>query len=70
METPNTFNKTVICFIFESGISPRMASNIPDEVMMDAALIKELVEVAKDAALLQGVLMRTKESPNSSEVFF
>ncbi|XP_014845584.1 PREDICTED: glutathione synthetase-like isoform X2 [Poecilia mexicana] len=45
-----------------------MASRIPDEVMIDAALIKELAEVAKDAALLQGVLMRTKESPNSSEL--
>uniref|UniRef100_A0A096MIC8 Glutathione synthetase n=1 Tax=Poecilia formosa TaxID=48698 RepID=A0A096MIC8_POEFO len=45
-----------------------MASRIPDEVMIDAALIKELAGVAKDTALLQGVLMRTKESPNSSEL--
>uniref|UniRef100_A0A146YVD4 Glutathione synthetase n=2 Tax=Fundulus heteroclitus TaxID=8078 RepID=A0A146YVD4_FUNHE len=47
---------------------PRMASSIPDEVMMNAALIKELADVAKDEALLQGVLMRTKETPNSSEL--
>lgn len=45
-----------------------MAQGIPDEVMMNAALIKELADVAKDAALLQGVLMRIKETPNSSEL--
>uniref|UniRef100_A0A1A7Z3Q9 Glutathione synthetase n=2 Tax=Iconisemion striatum TaxID=60296 RepID=A0A1A7Z3Q9_9TELE len=45
-----------------------MAQGIPDEVMMNAALIKQLAEVAKDEALLQGVLMRTKETPNSSEL--
>ncbi|XP_041656038.1 glutathione synthetase [Cheilinus undulatus] len=45
-----------------------MAQGIPDEVMMNAALIKELADVAKDEALLQGVLMRTKETPNSSEL--
>ncbi|MEQ2223078.1 hypothetical protein ILYODFUR_033063 [Ilyodon furcidens] len=45
-----------------------MASGVPDEVMMNAALIKELADVAKDEALLQGVLMRTKETPNSSEL--
>lgn len=37
-------------------------------MMADAALVKELAEVAKDTALLHGVQMRTQESPNSSEV--
>lgn len=45
-----------------------MAQGIPDEVMMNTALVKELADVAKDAALLQGVLMRIQESPNSSEL--
>lgn len=45
-----------------------MAQGIPEEVMMNAALIKDLADVAKDAALLQGVLMRIQETPNSSEV--
>lgn len=45
-----------------------MAQGIPEEVMMNAALIKELADVAKDAALLQGVVMRTQETPNSSEL--
>lgn len=45
-----------------------MASSIPDEVTTNAALIKELADVGKDEALLQGVLMRTKETPNSSEL--
>lgn len=35
---------------------------------MNTALIEELADVAKDAALLQGVLMRIQETPNSSEV--
>uniref|UniRef100_A0A8C4F3M0 Glutathione synthetase n=1 Tax=Dicentrarchus labrax TaxID=13489 RepID=A0A8C4F3M0_DICLA len=39
-----------------------------DEVMMNDTLIKELADVAKDAALLQGVLMRIQETPNSSEL--
>lgn len=47
-----------------------MASSVPDELMMNSTLIKELADVAKDEALLQGVLMRTKETPNSSEVHF
>uniref|UniRef100_A0A8D2ZTI3 Glutathione synthetase n=1 Tax=Scophthalmus maximus TaxID=52904 RepID=A0A8D2ZTI3_SCOMX len=38
------------------------------DVMMNAALIKDLVDVAKDAALQQGVLMRIQETPNSSEM--
>ena len=46
----------------------RMAQGIPDEVLMNAALIKDLAEVARDAALQQGVIMRIKETPNSSEV--
>ncbi|XP_061536689.1 glutathione synthetase-like isoform X2 [Phycodurus eques] len=45
-----------------------MAQGIPSELLMNTTLINYLAEVAKDAALLQGVLMRMKESPNSSEV--
>uniref|UniRef100_A0A7N6A8C0 Glutathione synthetase n=1 Tax=Anabas testudineus TaxID=64144 RepID=A0A7N6A8C0_ANATE len=45
-----------------------MAQGIPDEVLMNTELIKDLVDVAKDAALLQGVLMRIQETPNSSEL--
>ncbi|XP_041859049.1 glutathione synthetase [Melanotaenia boesemani] len=45
-----------------------MAQGIPDEVMTNTSLIKELADVAKDEALLQGVLMRTQETPNSSEL--
>ncbi|MGH0124492.1 UNVERIFIED_CONTAM: hypothetical protein FKN15_077177 [Acipenser sinensis] len=44
-----------------------MASPLED-VLANEALLKDLVSVAKDAALLQGVLMRTKEEPNASEV--
>ena len=45
-----------------------MAQGIPDDVMMNTILVKDLMAVAKDAALLQGVLMRIQETPNSSEV--
>lgn len=45
-----------------------MAQGIPDEVMMNTSLIKDLAEVAKDAALLQGALIRIQETPNSSEL--
>lgn len=45
-----------------------MAQGIPDEMLMNTTLIKDLADVAKDAALLQGVLMRVQEMPNSSEV--
>ncbi|XP_054465830.1 glutathione synthetase [Anoplopoma fimbria] len=45
-----------------------MAQGIPDEIMMDATLIEDFAEVAKDVALLQGVLMRIQESSNSSEL--
>ncbi|XP_055508707.1 glutathione synthetase-like [Leucoraja erinacea] len=38
-----------------------------DEVLQNSSLIQRLTAAAKDAALLQGVLMRTKEDPNSSE---
>uniref|UniRef100_A0A3Q3G2R7 Glutathione synthetase n=1 Tax=Labrus bergylta TaxID=56723 RepID=A0A3Q3G2R7_9LABR len=45
-----------------------MAQGIQEDVMLNTALIKELADVAKDEALLQGVLMRIKETPNSSEL--
>ncbi|XP_057683174.1 glutathione synthetase [Corythoichthys intestinalis] len=45
-----------------------MAQGIPSELLMNNTLISDLAEVAKDAALLHGVLLRIKESPNSSEV--
>ena len=45
-----------------------MAQGIPDEVMMNTSLMKELADVAKDVALQQGILMRIQETPNSSEV--
>ncbi|XP_072223432.1 glutathione synthetase [Leuresthes tenuis] len=45
-----------------------MAQGSLDELMMNAALIEELAEMAKDEALLQGVLMRIQETPNSSEL--
>ncbi|KAF3696531.1 Glutathione synthetase [Channa argus] len=45
-----------------------MAQAVPDEVMMNADLIKDLADVAKDKALRQGVLMRIQETPNSSEL--
>ncbi|XP_068603662.1 glutathione synthetase-like [Brachionichthys hirsutus] len=45
-----------------------MEQAIPDEMFMNPKLVHELVEVAKDASLLQGVLMRTQETPNSSEL--
>ncbi|XP_044066273.1 glutathione synthetase isoform X2 [Siniperca chuatsi] len=47
-----------------------MAQGIPNEVLMNATLIKDLEDVAKDAALLRGVLMRSQETPNSSEAVF
>nr|XP_061826388.1 glutathione synthetase-like [Nerophis lumbriciformis] len=46
----------------------RMAEGIPKEVLMNTTLINKLAEVAKDAALLHGVIMRANESPNSSEL--
>ncbi|KAJ8370633.1 hypothetical protein SKAU_G00106610 [Synaphobranchus kaupii] len=48
---------------------PIMASKaVPEDVLMNGALIRDLEVVAKDIALLRGVLMRTKETPYSSEV--
>ncbi|XP_064170375.1 glutathione synthetase-like isoform X2 [Anguilla rostrata] len=49
--------------------SSAMASKtVPEDGFTNGALITELEAVAKDAALLHGILMRTKESPNSPEV--
>ncbi|XP_072553580.1 glutathione synthetase [Salminus brasiliensis] len=46
-----------------------MSTNgIPEDVLRNEALIKRLEEVAKDTALLHGVLMRTRDKPNSPEV--
>ncbi|KAM4610494.1 glutathione synthetase [Polymixia lowei] len=45
-----------------------MAQGIADELSMNTTLITDLAALAKDAALLHGVLMRTKETPNSSEL--
>lgn len=45
-----------------------MAQGIPEDVMMNHSLVKELAEVAKDTALLHGIQMRIHETPNSSEV--
>lgn len=38
------------------------------DVVRDAAAVREAAAVAVDAALLAGVLMRTGEQPNASEV--
>ncbi|XP_051517775.1 glutathione synthetase-like isoform X1 [Myxocyprinus asiaticus] len=43
-------------------------SAIRKDVLRDENLIRNLEEIAKDTALLHGVLMRTKETPNSPEV--
>ncbi|XP_061114093.1 glutathione synthetase-like isoform X2 [Conger conger] len=46
-----------------------MASmSMAEDVLMNEVLIRDLEAVAKDTAVLHGVLMRTKETPNSSEV--
>lgn len=39
-----------------------------EDTLKDKNLIKRLEEIAKDTALLHGVLMRTKDTPNSPEV--
>ncbi|XP_030624793.1 glutathione synthetase [Chanos chanos] len=44
------------------------AGGIPDKVLRNGDLIIKLEEIAKDTALLNGVLMRTKDTPNSPEV--
>ncbi|KAG7273984.1 hypothetical protein CRUP_011166 [Coryphaenoides rupestris] len=41
---------------------------IPEEILSDTRLVTHLAAVAKDTALLNGVLMRTKEEPDSSEL--
>ncbi|KAF7646405.1 hypothetical protein LDENG_00188240 [Lucifuga dentata] len=45
-----------------------MSQGIPEEVLTNTTQIKHLADVAKDAALLQGILMRIQETPNSSEL--
>ncbi|KAK5923242.1 hypothetical protein CgunFtcFv8_000230 [Champsocephalus gunnari] len=45
-----------------------MANAIPEKIRMNTTLLEHLAEVAKDAALLKGVLMRIQETPNSSEL--
>lgn len=45
-----------------------MSQGVPDEVLMNARQIEDLAAVAKDTALLQGILMRTQETPNGSEL--
>ncbi|KAJ3586332.1 hypothetical protein NHX12_012732 [Muraenolepis orangiensis] len=45
-----------------------MEQGIPEAILADTKLIQDLADVAKDTALLNGVLMRTKEEPGSSEV--
>ncbi|XP_068187857.1 glutathione synthetase isoform X1 [Antennarius striatus] len=45
-----------------------MAQPMPDEMLKNTKLINELADVAKDTALLQGVLMRIQETPNLSEL--
>lgn len=43
-------------------------AGIPEAVLRNDELIKKLEEIAKDVALMNGILMRTKETPNASEV--
>ncbi|KAI4873755.1 hypothetical protein NFI96_010614 [Prochilodus magdalenae] len=50
-------------------LCPTMSTNgIPEDVLKNEDLIRRLEEVAKDTALLRGVIMRTKDKPNSPEV--
>ncbi|XP_035378527.1 glutathione synthetase [Electrophorus electricus] len=44
------------------------AGGIPEDVLRDDNLIKGLEELAKDTAVMHGVVMRTKDSPNCPEV--
>ncbi|XP_030067274.1 glutathione synthetase [Microcaecilia unicolor] len=39
-----------------------------DDILLNKQLIEDVVPIAVDAALLQGVLMRTKEEPNASDM--
>ncbi|XP_072259299.1 glutathione synthetase [Pyxicephalus adspersus] len=43
-------------------------STLWEDVFSKPQLLKEVAPIAVDTALLQGVIMRTKESPNSSDV--
>ncbi|XP_075702846.1 glutathione synthetase isoform X2 [Rhinoderma darwinii] len=43
-------------------------SDLWGDVYSNAKLLEEIAPIAIDTALLQGVVMRTKESPNSSDV--
>ncbi|XP_007906850.1 glutathione synthetase isoform X2 [Callorhinchus milii] len=45
-----------------------VTSAVPEEILQDTYLIQGLMVAAKDAALYHGVLMRTVEDPNSSEM--
>lgn len=54
--------------LFHSRQMSMASQRIPDELLRNEELIKELERIAKDSLLMHGVLMRIKESPNSSEV--
>ncbi|KAM9786203.1 glutathione synthetase-like [Neosynchiropus ocellatus] len=45
-----------------------MDRGTPAKVLQDSELMEDLAAVAKDVALLKGLLMRTYESPNASEL--
>lgn len=45
-----------------------MAQGTLNDMMKDTAIVADLTKDAKDAALLYGVLMRTKEASNSAEL--
>lgn len=45
-----------------------MAQGTLNDMMKDTAMVADLTKVAKDTALLYGVLMRTKEASNSPEL--
>ncbi|XP_061121136.1 glutathione synthetase-like [Syngnathus typhle] len=44
-----------------------MANGVRNELLMNTTLIDELAQVAKESALVHGILMRLERSPNSSE---
>lgn len=50
------------------GVLSFKMSGLWEDVFSNAQLLEEVAPIAVDSALLQGVLMRTKESPNSSDV--
>lgn len=66
----NMVSKVCILIVLYNRLLQMASNAVPDDVLMNGALIRDLEAVAKDIALLQGVLMRTKETPNSSEVNF